>query len=101
MSRRNPASVGALAAVAVLLLPPAAVPVAGQSAAKSKTPAASAWTLPRTPDGQPDLQGIWANKVTTPLERPAKYAGKAVLTDEELAQAEKDAAATRFRDSRS
>jgi hypothetical protein len=101
MSRRNPSPVGAPAAVAVLLML-AAVPVAGQSAAKPKTPApASAWTTPRTPDGQPDLQGIWANKVTTPLERPAKYAGKAVLTDEELAQAEKDAAATRFRDSRS
>jgi len=100
MSPRYLASVGALAAV-VALVSLAAVPVAGQSAAKPKTPAAArAWTPPRTPEGQPDLQGIWANKVTTPLERPAKYAGKAVLTDEELTQAEKDAAASRFRDSR-
>ena len=27
------------------------------------------WTTPRTPDGQPDLQGIWGNKTITPIER--------------------------------
>ncbi|MYD71388.1 MAG: hypothetical protein F4W89_11710 [Acidobacteria bacterium] len=43
------------------------------------------WTLPRTPDGQPDLQGVWANNNATPLERPAEWAGKERLTDEELA----------------
>ena len=24
------------------------------------------WTLPRTPGGQPDLQGMWGNKTLTP-----------------------------------
>ena len=43
------------------------------------------WTLPRTPDGQPDLQGVWANNNATPLERPPEWAGKERLTDEELA----------------
>ena len=28
------------------------------------------WTLPRTPDGQPDLQGYWTNATYTPMERP-------------------------------
>ena len=43
------------------------------------------WTLPRTPDGQPDLQGVWANNNATPLERPPEWEGKERLTDEELA----------------
>ena len=37
-------------------------------------------------DGQPDLQGIWANNTATPFERPEQFADKAVLTDEEVAE---------------
>ena len=44
------------------------------------------WTLPRTPDGHPDLQGVWANNNATPLERPAEWEGRDRLTDEELAE---------------
>ena len=44
------------------------------------------WTTPRTPDGQPDLQGVWANNNATPLERPEQLAGKAALSGEELAE---------------
>ena len=43
------------------------------------------WTVPRTVDGQPDLQGTWANNNATPLERPTELAGKATLTDAEVA----------------
>ena len=39
----------------------------------------------RTPDGQPDLRGLWTNSTTTPLERPAAMADRAVLTEEEVA----------------
>jgi len=43
------------------------------------------WVVPRTPDGHPDLQGVWANNNITPLERPEVWADKAELSDEELA----------------
>ena len=44
------------------------------------------WAPPLTADGQPDLQGIWSNNSATPLERPTELAGKAELSDEELAE---------------
>ena len=43
------------------------------------------WTAPRTLDGQPDLQGIWANNTATPMQRPDAFAGKEALSEEELA----------------
>src|SRR5579863_1235779 len=48
------------------------------------------WTVPHTPDGQPDLQGIWNNATLTPMERPAEYAGKATLTEAEAVEFEKE-----------
>jgi hypothetical protein len=42
------------------------------------------WTPPVTPDGQPDLQGIWVSRTATPLERPKQLEGKAFLTDNEV-----------------
>jgi hypothetical protein len=49
------------------------------------------WTLPRTPDGQPDLQGVWANNNATPLERPTILNGRTTLTNEEVAALKKKA----------
>jgi hypothetical protein len=43
-------------------------------------------TAPRTPWGDPDLQGIWDFRSATPMERPTELAGKAVLTEEEAAE---------------
>jgi hypothetical protein len=57
---------------------------------------AAAWTAPRTAWGEPDLQGIWTNTTTTPLERPARFGGREFLTDEE--RAELDAQAVRNAD---
>lgn len=44
------------------------------------------WTVPRTPDGHPDLQGIWTTHTFTPLQRPARYKGQEFLTDAEAAE---------------
>jgi hypothetical protein len=50
------------------------------------------YKVPRTPDGQPDLQGFWSNATYTPLERPDNVT-KEFYTPEEAAAAEKAAAA--------
>src|SRR2546426_7670655 len=41
---------------------------------------------PKTPWGEPDLQGIWTNNYEIPLQRPARYANKEFFTDEERAE---------------
>ena len=55
----------------------------------------------RTPWGEPDLQGIWSSATLTPLERPAKYADRPVLTPEEAAAVEAEVHGRPGRDDRS
>jgi hypothetical protein len=76
MSRRFLASIAA----AVMAI----APVAAQTPAKS-------WNPPRTPAGQPDMQGVWNTATLTPLERPAEVGGKQFFTKEEAAEFEKQA----------
>jgi hypothetical protein len=57
-------------------------------------------TAPRTPWGDPDLQGLWTNATITPFERPAEFAGKPVLTEEEAAQYEQQTNQARDADRR-
>jgi hypothetical protein len=73
-------------AFAFSMLPPATAPVAGQS----RSAAPKKWTAPSTPDGQPDLQGIWSNATITPFERPKELAGKEFFTEQEAAAYEKE-----------
>ncbi len=47
----------------------------------------------RLADGSPDLQGVWDFRTLTPLQRPEDQADKAVLTAEEAAEVESQAAA--------
>jgi hypothetical protein len=70
--------------VAVLMLVAAAA--AAQTAAPASAPAPANYVPARTPDGQPDLEGIWTNATIVPLQRPADYAGKAMLTEQEAAE---------------
>ena len=66
----------------------AVVPAVGQDASASNRAAAQeAYAVPRTADGQPDLQGFWTNQTYTPLERPDGVT-KAFYTPEEAAAIE-------------
>src|ERR1044071_3100346 len=49
--------------------PAAAKAPADTSASATTTADRSTWSAPRTPDGHPDLQGVWANNNVTPLDR--------------------------------
>ena len=74
----------AVVVIVAALLWSGALPATAQTSEAQSEP----WTVSRTADGQPDLQGIWANNVATPLERPVAFEEKEVLTDEELAELE-------------
>ena len=67
----------------------AGVTLAGQDTAPT---AAKSWTAPRAADGHADLSGVWEHNAATPLERPDELAGRAMLTDQELAQLKPKAA---------
>src|SRR5215471_3948935 len=55
--------------------------------------AAQTYTPPKTPWGDPDLQGIWPSTamVGVPFERPAQYGNRLYLTEDEFKQRQKDA----------
>src|ERR1700722_3224917 len=42
--------------------------------------------IPRTPDGRPDLTGIYDANTLTQIERPTKYGGREALTDQEATE---------------
>ena len=65
---------------------PAAACQPASPSAQSPKPAAAKWIATRTPDGHPDLQGIWTTHTFTPLVRPARYAGQEFLTEKEAAE---------------
>ena len=67
-------TLGLIVIVAGCLVP---LPALGQASSDN-------WALPRMLNGQPDLQGVWANNVATPLERPKELAGRQYLTEEEV-----------------
>ena len=84
--RRRPLAIRCCGFVLVtvgLVLP---APIAAQLALSGDV-----YRAPRTPDGQPDLQGFWSNQTFTPLERPDGVISP-FYTEEELAALEGRAA---------
>jgi hypothetical protein len=76
----------ALAVIGQFMLassPAGQAPTTSGSAAAKKS--SKPWTAPRTSWGDPDLGGTYSNSTIVPLERPAEFAGKAELTDQESA----------------
>ena len=67
---------------------PAFIGIVGLAPAhlSAQTSTAKKWTLRRTPDGQPDLEGNWATATLTPLERPPEFADKEFLTEKEAVE---------------
>ncbi len=57
----------------------------------------AAQEAPRTAWGDPDLQGVWTNRTTTPIERPDDFEGQEVLSAEERAELDAQAEANRDR----
>jgi hypothetical protein len=70
--------------IAAGLASPAIVTLRAQAPASLAKP----WSMPRTADGRPDLQGTWSNATITPLERP-QGVGNLVLSRAEAAALEK------------
>src|SRR5438105_2234522 len=69
--------------------------LAGATLIAQPTRASKGWTPSKTPDGQPNLQGVWTNATITPFERPAGLRDKAFLTEAEAERFERQAATTR------
>src|SRR5262245_21055211 len=90
MTKLAIAIVGVLVAFASVLAQAPAKPAA-KPAGISKV-----GSVPRTPDGKPDLQGNWTNETLTPLERP-QSATSLVMTDDEAERLEKGSAGRRDR----
>jgi hypothetical protein len=80
--------VSASLAMALALIPAMAPGVFAQARGTAKPS-----SIPRAPDGHPDLQGYWSFATITPFERPAALGDKAVLSDQEAAEFEKETAA--------
>ena len=53
---------------------------------------AAGFVQPKTPWGDPDLQGVWpgVEMVGVPLQRPARFGTRNVLTDEEFTKRASD-----------
>jgi hypothetical protein len=82
--------------LALAVVPFVAAWLAGTASAQTARAAPAApdpsFAVPRTPWGDPDLQGVWDYRSITPLERRPELGDRALYTDEEIAELEARAA---------
>jgi hypothetical protein len=81
-------SISALAVATLLTLPLAGQSTSDASKAKSAEKTSKTWTPPKTPWGDPDIQGMWPGELHAPLQRPADLKDRAALTEKEFAERE-------------
>jgi hypothetical protein len=86
-------AIGLASAVAVVLVVADAGAGAQTAAQDSKVaaagkPPANTWSAPRTPWGDPDVQGTWSSDDLrgVPMQRTEEFAGRTELSDEEFAK---------------
>ena len=102
MSRRLQVSLGVVAIVLVVV---SVLAARGQFAFlpasfTATTTTAGAWTPPKTPWGDPDLQGIYNYGTSTPLQRPRQVGDKQVLSNDEAQALQEDISSRLNRDRR-
>jgi len=89
------ARVLAVVAVASLAAGPGSHLTWGAAQTRGTGQPAARWTPPRTPWGDPDLQGVYtnSNEYATPLERPAQFEGRRLedIKGEELTRVRQEA----------
>ena len=105
MSHRFSTSIGILAVLIAVASLPAVAGQTPKTAAKTQAGAKTAaggkkWTPPHTPWGDPDLQGVWNDATSTPLQRPTGLEGKGILNEEEAVEFEDRTAQELSRDRR-
>ena len=97
MGRRVLASIGAATTLALIAM--ASLPVSGQGGGTAAPPLvitaynggpAISYAVPKTPWGDPDLQGVWSSDdATMPMARPQNLGDRLYLNDEEFAARQK------------
>jgi hypothetical protein len=92
-----PSVVATVTAVIAMTATAGVAPLVAQQQATAPGPARAAYNPPRTPWGDPDLQGIWpsTDMVNVPLERPEKFGNRLQLTDAEFKQLQETVARER------
>ena len=89
-------AVAAVLAAVIVLLKLAPISGAAQAPGDGEG-AASTSSVPRTPWGEPDLQGIWTDVYQTPLQRSPQYAGREFFEDSERAALDQQRAGIELR----
>ena len=73
---------------------------ASKTAPTGSAHSSSTASTPKTPWGEPDLQGIWTDESDTPLQRSPKYANQEFFTEAQRAELDKERASLLGRDRR-
>jgi hypothetical protein len=82
-------NLAAAGVAAVMLLPQSALgqgPAAAKAKPAAKASSSGKYVAPKTPWGDPDMQGLWPGTVNIPLQRPADMADRPTRTAEEIAK---------------